>query len=195
MREFAEGARPVLLLALQDDNDMCVYPHLPKIFDGSYQAWVSAILESVPKEWKVIVKKHPLASFAVDSKNPNHFFADRVKLQSAMEMSDVVLSLSSLVCLEAAFGGKAAIVCGRPYYAGKGITLDMSAEGQTGVLPEFLRKAREFVPPERKLFMFAKRLFEDYQIDGNDGDKFRQLIANAMERKPQITDNLSRPFF
>lgn len=44
-------------------------------------------------------------------------------------LADVVLAYNSTAAIEAAIGGKPAIVCGRPHFRGRGFTIDMPTRG------------------------------------------------------------------
>lgn len=197
LRAFLRNGRPTLLLALQVISDQNVLMQLPPEFDGDYPAWVDAVLAAVPQHWKVAVKKHPRTWFAPRLTAPNHFAADQVDIHRLFDSCDCALTLASNVGMEAALAGVPAVVCGRPFYSGKGITRDF--DGATpadylGKLGAALESARGFVPRPAALHRFAHRALLEYHFWPDDAAKFRALLERARDCPANLGDP-RRPFF
>ena len=194
---FLRGGQPVLLLALQVISDQNVLTQLPPEFDGDYPAWVDAVLAAVPKHWKVVIKKHPRTWFAPTLTAHNHFAADQVDIHRLFDSCDCALTLASNVGMEAALAGVPSVVCGRPFYAGKGITCDFDGATPADYLEKFgsaLDFARGFKPRPDALSRFAHRALLEYHIWPDDSVKFRALLEKARECPPDTGDP-RRPFF
>ena len=194
---FLHGGQPVLLLALQVISDMNVLMQLPPGFDGDYPAWVDAVLASVPEYWKVVVKKHPRTWFAPRLTAPNHFAADQVDIHRLFDRCDCTLTLASNMGMEAALAGIPSIVCGRPFYSGRGITTDFagdSAADYAANLQSTLDPAPTRAPHSSALNRFAHRALLEYHFWPDDSAKFRALLENARDCPADVGDP-RRPFF
>ena len=193
---FLSGGRPTLLLALQVIHDMNVLMQLPPEFDGDYPAWVDAVLAAVPEHWKVVVKKHPRTWFAPTLTAPNHFAADQVDIHRLFDLCDCALTLASNVGMEAALAGIPSVVCGRPFYAGRGITLDCAAESAEGMkkIAPLLESAPTRAPSADALNRFAHRALLRYHFWPTDAAKLCTLLEKARDCPPDVGDP-RRPFF
>ena len=194
---IARDSRPILLLAMQafDFNTAIA---LPAAFGGDYGKWTSAILAAIPADWKVVIKKHPsgAAWFAPALGGENQILADRVDLRDLIKRCSAVISLSSNVGLEAALAGKPAIVCGRSHYGGRGVALDLAADGDSyaASLPVALRQAREYRPSDDALARYVCRVILDYQIWPGETVKFKERLEIARQPAAAVGD-ARRPFF
>jgi hypothetical protein len=192
---IAADKRPAALLALQALGDANVFMQLPPAFMGDYNKWVDAVLDAAPADWKIVVKKHPRSSYQSPRRAENFFHADRVDLHRAFDLCACAITLASNVGMEAALAGRAAIIGGRPIYAGKGITLDLPAAADyRGVLSQKLGDALAFSPPADRLRRFVKRALLDYHFWPGEDEKLRARLAEAQD-SPAVINYPQAPFF
>ncbi|MBX7164729.1 MAG: methyltransferase domain-containing protein [Pirellulales bacterium] len=117
-------------------------PSDANVFNGlggfaSYSDLVHWVRDQLPDDWQVVFKSHPYASVAGDAEleRPNFHVVRNVGIHRLLERADAVCVHSSNVGLEALLLDRPVIACGRPYYAGRGLTLDLNEPRQwTGLL-------------------------------------------------------------
>ena len=201
LESFLQGDAPVLLFALQVVSDLNILMHLPPEFDGDYPAWVDAVLAAIPPNWKVIVKKHPRTWFAPRLTSPNHLAVDRVDIHRLFEQCDCSLTVASNMGMEAALAAIPSLVCGSPFYSGKGITTDCLAENAADYaaqIPGLLDTALKQAPPPEALNRFAHRALLDYHCWPGEGEKMRAVMEQARRNPSDLIDAIGaarRPFF
>lgn len=195
LREFlARDDRPVALLALQVRRDMSVVFNVPPKYGQRYEAWVEDVVRSVPSDWKLVVKPHPRDWHEPRVERDNVLVVGGVDIHDAITASTCVITLCSNVGLEAVLWDKPVLVGGRPFYAGKGVTLDLPDE-VPAALPALLQRARSFaVDPSRKLALVHRALL-DYQLWPGDTGKLARAMAAAPTVREPATRDVRRPFF
>lgn len=115
------GDRKVLFVALQRPSDTAtVYFSGPCHDAETFNAWVSKLASEVdPRQFVVVVKKHPLESERPKIENVT-FANDDAHIGDLIELSDKVVIINSGTGLIAATYDKPVICCGTAFYAHDG---------------------------------------------------------------------------
>lgn len=127
--------RPMLFLPGQIATDANAVVGLGH--HDSLGAVYRAALRSVPEDWRVIYKPHPLAEHDVLQDyegSPDRLFRTDADIHDVFAVCDAVLTYSSNVGLEALLAGLPVILLGRPVYAGRGLTHDLAKPEALGAL-------------------------------------------------------------
>ncbi len=187
--------RPTAFLALQTPFDASVMLHLPTAFGVNYWQWVETTMDSIPDDWKLIIKTHPRALHHDLPEQKNCLSVERVSIHRLFAEANCTITMSSNVGMEAALSGHPAIVTGRPIYAGKGITIDLDPGLDLhGTLPAALQSALSFTPASAALERFVSRILLDYHLWPGETRKLLDRIQLAREQQPAVVDP-RRPFF
>lgn len=123
----AADDRPILFLPGQIATDANVVVNL-----GSYDSLsdlYDEVLRQVPPHWRILYKPHPkaIADPLLKTSLPrDRFLRADINVHDAFAISAAVLTVSSNVGLEAIMYGKPTITVGRPVYAGRNLSFDIS---------------------------------------------------------------------
>lgn len=166
--------KKVLFVPFQSRSDTTVNFFAGPI--GSFDNFVSLVREvttSLPKDWTVIFKKHPLSS--VKEEVPGAIDVGDMHINDALEIADYVLLMNSGVGVLSAMFGKPVIHTAQAFYSDEG--LNRSASTADDVLTLL---AQGFAVDDDARFRFISYLLEDFYSFGKFTVKERRHTENAM---------------
>jgi len=182
---LASDSRPILFLPGQVATDANAVVGLGG-FDTLGDLYRAA-LAAIPDNWRILYKPHPLGgqSPIIDARmDSGRFLSLNVDIHDALRASDVVLTHSSNVGLEALLLGKPVLCLGRPIYATKGLTIDLDH-------PRDVTKALEAgappCPQDETILGLLDNVLSHALIADGDIETLRQRIAQAKPGSPQTS--------
>lgn len=179
LRTFADGANDGLVfLAAQLPWDANVIPGLGRFrtLDALYEAAIARI----PANWRIVVKVHPKDATGKWLERPrqeNLLIVEELCIHDLIARSDVVLTHSSNVGLEALLLGKPVVTLGTPHYAGRGLTIDAT---DCAALPRSLEMARTSLSPRDRVVRYLSFLLNNHLIRVGDADGVVARIGEAV---------------
>lgn len=180
---LSADSRPVVFLAGQVPSDANAVVGLGR-FDSLGELY-RATLTALPPHWRLLYKPHPLAPhdpLQDACLSDDRFLRLDIDIRDAIEASDVVLTHSSNVGLEALLLGKPVMVLGRPIYSGRGFTLDLNG-------PEDLTKHLAMDPPARPddiaVLTFLELLLNEASLADGDASAILRRLSHSAPGAPQ----------
>lgn len=176
---FADGAAGGLLfLPAQLPWDANVIPGLGsfRTLDALYESTIARI----PANWRIVVKVHPKDATGTWRRRPrqdNLLIVEALGIHELITRSDVVLTHSSNVGLEALLLRKPVVTLGTPHYAGRGLTIDAA---DYGALPPLLEMARTSRPPRDLVVRYLSFLLNNHLIRVGDANGMEARIGEAV---------------
>jgi len=135
-------------------------------------------LQSLPQDWRIIYKPHPLAQQDIlqDFEAPaDRFFRTDADIHDIFAVSQAVLTYSSNVGLEALLAGLPVALLGRPVYSGRGLTHDLASPEDLGAL-----LAGGVTPPDAAVVsIFLSLVLSEGLAEDNDAAGLSRIIAKA----------------
>jgi len=169
--------RPVVFLAGQVPSDANAVVGLNR-FDSLGDLYRD-VLKALPPHWRLLYKPHPLAPhdpLQAEILPNDRFLRLDIDIRDAIEASDVVLTHSSNVGLEALMLGQPVMVLGRPIYSGRGLTLDLNG-------PEDLALGLSEGPPTRPddaaVLAFLELLLDEALLADGDVSALRRRLSQS----------------
>jgi 2-polyprenyl-3-methyl-5-hydroxy-6-metoxy-1,4-benzoquinol methylase len=186
--ESREG--PVLFVPMQVPVDASVHHGLGAF--PSIQAFYQQLLTSLPASWRVVFKRHPKEQTGkqlLDAPDPRVLVVREVSIHDLITAADAVAVFSSNVGLEALLYGKPVIAGGKPYYGGKGLTIDVRTLED---LPAALERALTWQQDIQLRNKLVHYLLNDYLIREDDTPALLRRVEEARGRLPDTDPR--RPF-
>ncbi len=175
-KQTTQAGRKLLFFPLQVANDANVLLGL-RAFE-SLSHFLHSTICVLPSEWCMVVKQHPKAQEPLFI--PEHervLNVTDVDLLGLIERCDAVATFSSNVGLEALMYDKPVIVGGRPYYADKGLTIDIVDHKD---LPVAFSRVLQHRPPAAVRDMLLHFLLSQYLVP-NQPDILSRKVSIASE--------------
>jgi capsular polysaccharide export protein len=144
------------------------------IFKSFYEL-VSFVSNNLCNNWLILYKPHPKYREDHISCRSNLIVVDG-NIHDLIDISDIVLTFSSNIGLEAIIYEKPVIVAGRPHYSGKGLTIDLQTKED---LRNALTRAQEFKYDNLKRLNFLYYIIFEYLIDINDKGRLLKRLREA----------------
>lgn len=168
--------RPIIFLAGQiatDANAVVSLGHHPDLGAAYREA-----LQSVPRDWRILYKPHPLASqdpLQGFDAPADQFFRTDADIHDIFAVSRVVLAYSSNVGLEALLAGLPVALLGRPVYSGRGLTHDLASPEDLSVL----LASGATSPDAAGVLAFLSLILSEGLTEDNDAAALSRRIAEA----------------
>jgi hypothetical protein len=181
--------RPFVYFPLHVGDDYKLKRLLPHCADQV--ALIKLVAEAVPAGFDVVVKEHPLSigrnklgMLAALRKIPNvRLVAPRTSSLRLIAGANAVTVISSTVGLEALLAGRPVLTLGRPFYAGYGVTIDVTDFGE---IDRAVGRVLEFEPDRDRI---AELLYASMQVCQpgapvlvDDSDENAVRLAASLER-------------
>lgn len=152
--------KKILFIPLQRPTDTVI-----KYFSGrikSYDNFISLInslAHVLPRDWEIIVKRHPLEVQDPDIKGVT--FANNANIKSLIDMSDAVLLINSGVGVLSMIYGKPTLVAGDAFYSHDEITYSVKN------VEDVVYALKHFRPHQEKTLKFLSYLINEFYSFGN----------------------------
>lgn len=180
---LAAGTGPVLFVPMQIPLDANVYHGLGGF--SSLEQFYSQLVAHLPPGWRAIFKHHPknhIAPPQLDKSDSRVLVVREANIHELISVADVVAVFSSNVGLEALLYGKPVIAGGKPYYGGKGLTLDVRTGEE---LPVALEQALTWHPDLALRDRLVRYLLDDYLIREDDTPALLRRVEEARGGLPE----------
>ena len=154
---ISEGKK-ILFVPLQRPSDTVI-----KYFSGAigsfdnFISMVAGLAYALPRNWKIVVKKHPLE--IETPKIEGVYYADEQNIKALIELSDAVLLINSGVGVLSMLYGKPTLVAGSAFYAHPDITYHV--QNTNDVL-----NGLSFKPDNEKILRFLSYLINNFYSFG-----------------------------
>lgn len=184
------GDGPVLFVPMQVPVDANVHHGLGGF--PTLEAFYRQLVASLPPGWRAVFKSHPkdhTGRHLLGGSDPRVLMVRGASIHDLILAADAVAVFSSNVGLEALLYGKPVIAGGRPYYGGKGLTIDV----RTGEdLPAAMERALAWRPDPGLRDRLVRYLLDDYLIREDDIPALLRRVEEARARLPETDPR--RPF-
>lgn len=184
LRKFTESRdKPIVFLPAQIPWDANVLPGLAE--HATLLDLYSAAITQLNAGWRVVIKAHPKDETSFWEKWPQSdevLVVRDVSIHELIARADIVLVHSSNVGLEALLLGRPVVVLGTPFYARRGLTVDVDSisELRTG-----LTEAIQSKPHRELLHKFLQFILSDHLIPIGDGGRCLARIEEAKSAAPE----------
>lgn len=154
--------------------DANVIPHLQH-YPGVWEMYAD-VIRAMP-DWKFVVKVHPMDIAGVApqvAELENVLVVHDVSIHNVVKHSDLIVTVSSNVGLEALILGKPVVLLGRPFYANLGLSQDVT---EIASLQEAAQRARP--ADARKVKRLVHALALEHLIPIGDAARLNSRLAEA----------------
>ena len=145
------------------------------LFEGIYDM-VSFVSKNLPDDWIVIYKPHPKHIKEDQIQSRRNLVVTNGNIHDLIEHCNAILTFSSNVGLEGIMHKKPVIVCGRPHYAEKGLTIELNSKTE---MQAALERALNFKYNEEERLNFLHYIVFEYLIDATDKTSLIQRIEES----------------
>lgn len=129
---IAADTRPIVFIPQQIPTDANVVVNLGEYND--YEASLQAAIDSIPKDWRLLIKSHPKGGIRrpIQVRVQDSFDASGIAIHDILGRVSVVATMSSNVGLEALLYNLPVVVWGKPVYSRKGCTTELNDPSSLG---------------------------------------------------------------
>ena len=190
-KEFIERPGRLLFVPMQIERDANVHYGLG-IFN-SLGDFYQTLIDTLPKNWRIVFKPHPMdesASRWQPAADPRVLVVPDIGIHDILPLADAVAVFSSNVGLEALLYGKPVVVGGKPYYGGKGLTIDIGSRHDLGRL--IADSPQKIVDPQLRDLLIHYLISEYLVADGDVSSLKRKLSRTGTGQVDQTSAR--RPF-